>query len=430
LEGKLVKKAEGAISGERKLVDPSDIPEHLLPREYGEKEYLSVPLGTLIRVSQQRGIYNPAFESIKESIDGDDVINPPDVAYLKRDSLDAYLKFINKVWGDEHDIDQFKPDEDGYYHLVIAGHTRVEAMIELEDERLLLATEEGFDISNFPVPKIHSKIYRDLEPEEILALQMGENLHEKPSQERTALAMVETFYYGLETGKWSTKTEFLEANKGKFSRESLNKALLFADLSEEIRGFVFAGVIAYGPVVELARTVSSHRSYILKKYFGERDYYDLSEDERAQVEDTIKTWNASQAAYLQSKKLNVTAAKKRYSSFRHNWDDFDPSLESEGKLFSDPSREWRDYKRHVRDKLLTRVSEVAVLPVSGAVDALELYLQILKPKNPEDFGYDSELEIDADGLGLLEQLESGVRGFEDKLRRMVRGVGEEAVKSS
>lgn len=429
LEGNLVKKT-GESSGERKAAASADIPEYLRPREYGKKEYRSVDLRSLIRVSQQRGVNNPAYFDIKESIANDDIINPPDIAYLRRESLESYLNFINKVWGDEHDIDQFEPDEDGYYHLVIAGHTRVEAMIEIEDERLVAAIEQGYDISEFPSPTIHSKIYRDLEPEEILALQMGENLHEKPSQERTALAMVETFYYGLETGKWSTKTEFLEANKGKFSRDSLNKALLFADLSEEIRGFVFAGVVAYGPIVELARTVSSHRSYILKKFFGEKDYADLSDEERAQVEETIMTWNASQAAYLQSKKLNVTAAKKRYSSYRKNWDDFDPKSESEGRLFSDPSREWRDYKRHVRDKLLSRVGEVAALPVSRAIDALQLYMKILQPKDPDELGYDCELEIDEDGLDLLGQLESGVRGFEDKVRRMVRGVGEEAVKSS
>lgn len=424
----MVKKTEGAVSGERKLVDPSDIPEHLLPREYGEKEYLSVPLESLIRVSQQRGIYNPAFKSIKESIDGDDVINPPDVAYLRRDSLEAYLRFINKVWGDEHDIDQFEPDEEGYYHLVIAGHTRVEAMIELEDERLLKAVEEGYDISNFPIPKIHSKIYRDLQPEDILALQMAENLHEKPSQERTAIAMVETFLYGVEAGKWSNRLEFLEANKGKFSRESLNKALLFADLSETIRGLVFAGVVAYGPIVELARTVPSHRAYILKKYFEGRDYSDLSDEERSDIESMIDTWNASETADLQTKKLNISAAKKHFASYIKNWDNFDPENETQGELFVDRTRQWRDHKKHVRDGLKAKVTEIAALPVSGAFKALQLYVTMLQPRNEfkdAGLGFDTE-----EGQELLGVLDYEVKRFNGKVSRMVSGVGEEAVRSS
>ena len=47
----------------------SEMPEYLRPREYGKKHMQDLPVQSLIRDSQQRGSSNPAFESIKESIE-------------------------------------------------------------------------------------------------------------------------------------------------------------------------------------------------------------------------------------------------------------------------------------------------------------------------------------------------------------------------
>lgn len=410
--------ATTVIDGEKKVVNLDDIPEHLRPREYGKKEYLPVSLNSTIRVSQQRGAYNPAFPSIKDSIKNGDIINPPDIAFLQRDALDAYLQFINKVWGDSHSIDQYQPDEDGYYHLVIAGHTRVEAMVELEDEKLQQAVEEGFDISVFPAATIQSKIYRDLQPEDILALQMDENLHEKPSQERSALAMVETYLYGLEVGKWRTKKQFIEANERKFSQESLNKALVFAELDQTTRDFVFTGAVQYGPVVELAKTVEAHRRYIRLKFFDGRDLSDLSLDEVQEIEAEIQQWNAAEIAFLQKQRLNVTACKKRFEKFRRDWESYTPGQGSQEALFMvDPTREWRDMRRHTRDTLRQRVKEIATLPLSGAFQALQLHVQVMGPDSDE-------------GQEMLDILESGVKQFEGKFAAVVSAAGAVAVEAS
>lgn len=372
-------------------------------------------------VSQQRGANNPAFKNIKESIKNGDLINPPDIALLTQGALESYLQFINKIWGSSHDIGDYSPDEDGYYHLVIAGHTRVEAMIELEDEKTYALVEGGYDISEVGAPTVWGKIYKDLQPEDILALQMDENLHEKPSQERTAIAMVETFLYGLDIGKWRTKKEFVEANEGKFSHDALNKALVFCELDQTTRDFVFTGVVSYGPVVELAKTVTSHRRYILAKYFEGQGYDDLTDAQREEVEKEISQWNASEIAYMQGrgtgkKRLNVTAAKKRYEGFRNSWEQYDPEKETQVALFTDPTREWRDQRRHTRDTLRQRVSEIADLPLSGAFEALQLHVQVMDPTSTE-------------GQEMLRRLESGVRQFDGKLHRVVAGSGALAVSS-
>lgn len=409
-----MKKTAGqATQGGEQVFLHGELPEHLEPREYGKKEYAAVELRSLVMVSQQRGANNPAYGNIKDSIKSGDLINSPDVALLTHESLAAYLTFINKIWGASHNIASYKPDADGYYHLVIAGHTRVEAMIELEDEKAKELAELGFDPAQLRQPTVWGKIYRDLEPEDILSLQMDENLHEKPSQERSAIAMVETFLYGLDIGKWRSKKEFVEANKGKFSQDALNKALVFCELDQTTRDFVFTGVVSYGPVVELAKTVGPHRKYILAKYFEGRTYDQLTDEEREEVEKEISQWNASEIAFMQErgkKKLNVTAAKKRYESFVKSWNSYDHEAESQGKLFVDPTREWRDLRRHTRDTLRQRVMEIAALPVSGAVQALQLHTRVM--------------ELGADeGEEMLEVVGSGVRQFEDKMRRVVAGAG-------
>lgn len=411
-------KKNTVIGGDKIHAPLENIPEYLRPREYGKKEYLPVELNSTIRVSQQRGTHNPAFNSIKESIKNGDIINSPDIAYLKRDSLKSYLAFINKVWGDTHHIDQYHADAEGYYHLVIAGHTRVEAMIELEDERLKQAAVEGFDVSVLPPATIHSKIYRDLEPEDILALQMDENLHEKPSQERTALAMVETYLYGLEVGKWRTKKEFIEANERKFSQDSLNKALVFAELDQTTRDYVFTGAVKYGPVVELAKTVKAHRRYIRMRYFEARSVEDLSPEELDEIEVEIKQWNAAEIAYLQKRKLTVQKCKDRFEKYRKEWEEFTPGQGSQDSLFLvDPTREWRDARAHTRNTLRQRVREIAALPLSGAFQALQLHVQVMDPNSDE-------------GKEMLTILESGVRQFEGKLTKVVSTVGSTAVSAS
>lgn len=396
-------------------IDMSAVPEHLRPREYGKKELMPLPVSALIRVSQQRGNSNPAFASIKESIANGDLINSPDVALLTPEAFSEYLTFINKLWKNDHHIAQYQPDDNGYYYLVIAGHTRVDAVDEIEKDREKAAINAGFDPYDWPVATIDCKVHVGLSPEEILALQMDENLHEKPSQERTAIAMVETYFYGLEQGKWSSKKEFIEKNDGKFSQDALNAALVFCDLDEITRGFVFTGTVAYGPVVELGKTVEPHRNYLAREFFGVQIYDELSPELREEIDQEIITWNAVEIACMQKKRMNITACKARYKSLIDNWLKASSQEEAQQSMFmSDPTREWRDRRAKTRSELRSRVKEVAALPASGAFKALQLHVEVMGPDSEE-------------GAEMLELLESGMNKFERKLAEVVHGSGNAAL---
>lgn len=391
----------------------SEMPEYLRPREYGKKHMQDLPIQSLIRVSQQRGSSNPAFESIKESIENNDIINPPDVAVLSHESFEDYLNFINKLWKKSHHISDYIPNEDGRYNLVIAGHTRVDAIDDIENQRIKRAIDAGYDISNWSESTVNCKIYENISPAEILALQMDENLHEKPSQERTAIAMVETYYYGLENGNWSNTSEFAEINRNKFSKKALEAALIFSNLSEEIREYVFVGAVPYGPIVELGRTVEPHRRYLANKYF-DSDYELLSEEDQFEIEDEILLWNASKVAFIQSKKLNISNAKKHFGSLIENWDAHNPAEDKALSLFVDPDKEWIDHRRRTRAELKKRIQEVSELTTSSAFRSLQLHIEVMKP-NSDEAGV------------MLETLEQGMGMFQDKFSKVVAGAGVVAV---
>lgn len=399
--------------GQKTEVDLSLVPEHLRPREYGKKETAPIPISKIIRVSQQRGVSNPAFGSIKASLDNGDMINQPDVGVVSRESLEAYFDFINRLWGANHSVDDYEPDSFGNYYLAEAGHTRIDAAEALETKRLKDAIEEGYDVTDWPEATVWVKLHRDQEPEDILRLQLDENLHEKPSQERTAIAMVETYFYGLEQGKWSTKDEFVEANK-KFSRNALDAALAFCELDEVIRSFVFTGAVSYGPVVELGKGVALHREYLAKRFFGAECFDELESNYQMEVEEQVQQWNASEIAFIQNKKLNVTAAKARHLSFREEWKGFEMGSDVQDKLFVDPTREWRDQRANTRKELRERVSEIAKLPSSSALRALQLHVEIMQPDTQE-------------GFQMLQQLESGIAGFRRKFEEVVEGAGSVAL---
>lgn len=394
-------------------VDLSLVPEHLRPREYGKREVAPIPVSRIIRVSQQRGTSNPAFEAIKQSIESGDMINQPDIGIVNRESLEQYFNFINRLWGSNHHIDDFEPDSEGNYYLAEAGHTRVDAVESLELEKLKRAIAEGYDISSWPEPTIWVKLHRDQTPEDILRLQLDENLHEKPSQERTAIAMVETYFYGLEQGKWSSKEEFVAVNN-KFSRHALEAALAFCELDEIIRSYVFTGAVSYGPVVEIGKGVSLHRNYLANRYFGVESFKELDLDTQAEVEEQIMLWNASEVALIQNKKMNITAAKKRHQSFRNEWKKENTGTEDQGSFLIDPLQEWRAYRARTRRELRSHINELVGARSEGALRALQLHVNILQPNTEE-------------GSEIFNMLESGLRSFNEKFQRTIKESGGVAV---
>lgn len=394
-----------------------EIPEHLLPREYGKKEIQTLPLFSLIMLSQQRGANNPAYGEIKASINRGDIINIPDVALVKYPAFVNYIEFVNRIWGSSHNVSDYDADRDGYYHLVIAGHTRTEAMIELETEKAKKRVELGFGDIEVGGPTIDAKIYRDLEPQDILALQMDENLHEKPSPERSAIAIVETYLYGLEIGQWQTRQEFITACKNKFSRTSLNQAIAFCKLDQRTREFVFAGTVPYGSAVEVGKCIDPYKAYLSRKFYGDKPFEELSLDEQQQINHDALIWSAGEIAAIQNHSISARKCRDRYKSFRDGWLPRADDDNGQDALFADIDQDYRDHRTAVRKEFRANVRALTSLPISKAGKALQLHMEILEPDTQE-------------GAEIIDILDSGMKDFEQKVRRLVSSAGETALFAS
>lgn len=373
------------IEGDRINMEPT---HRKLEVYFGDRPLCPVILSDLNSLSQQRGAINPAFDDIKLSILRDGLINNPDVAIMEPSDFEKYIKFVNRLWKADHKIGDYTVGDDGRYRLVVAGHTRIDAI-------RAICKDGEIDARNVDV---YCKVYVGLSPEEILAIQMSENIHEKPAPERSAIALVETYYYGLENGAWSNKKEFLEANNGKFSRDALNKAIYFASLPVEVRDLVFAGAIKYSPVIELARVVEKYRDYILHKYFNKKQIDDLDETEKDSVAEDIRLWCCSEVVRIQNNRWSANTCKKRYQSYVSSWTGTTSSVESQGSLFSDPNEEWRRHQAEIRRNFAQSLRELSTRNAINLTEHMKLYLSVLGPDSPETETIYSEAKRAADNL--------------------------------
>jgi len=219
---------------------------------FGEHEVMVLPLEKLIVLPQIRADLNPMLPRLVDDIRANGLINQVDVALLDEQGFDAYLQFVNEVWG--YDLQAsaysgFKDEDSGHYSVVIAGQTRYLAMKQIAEEDGVAADAKV-------------KVYRDLDPQGIINRQFAENLHSEPSLERQAMAIVESYRFGLRHGHWQNKTEFRQYQEGKVSRTMLDNALAFVDLPAEVRDFTFAGHFSYSTAVELGRAVPTLERFV------------------------------------------------------------------------------------------------------------------------------------------------------------------------
>lgn len=305
------------VLGERDMHVEANIPAEFKPREYGRKSIEELRLGQLIMFDQVRSKTNPKVPALRESFRTQDLINQIDVARLERESLEAYINFVNRVWRAEHDIEAFSPDENGFYYVVIAGHSRTAAMILEEKDRAEKAAQAGF-ITDPHKSTVWCKIHDAPTPQEILSLQLNENLYEAPSEERRAMAMVEAFEYGYEMGLWKSRAEFVKANPN-FSPTDIRRALVFLEFDPVHRAFVLDGVIKYGPAVELGKVLGNYRKYVLSRYFNAESVYELADEDAVTYEKYISEWVAVEFSEMSRAKINITAARARYKSLVDSW---------------------------------------------------------------------------------------------------------------
>lgn len=206
---------------------------------YGKHENIEIDRDKLVVLPQVRKQKNEKIDELVESIKQNGLINPIDIAIMDLEHFKSHIAFINSLWKTNIDFKTY-PSINGLYYVIIAGHTRYQAICAIDKEQH----------SN---SKIYAKVHNAKTSEEILSLQLDENIHKEPRIEERAIAIIECYYLGLQTGKWSKKEEFIKENKNKFSRDVLNDALAFSNLPPIIQEYILNKNIYYQVGVELGK---------------------------------------------------------------------------------------------------------------------------------------------------------------------------------
>lgn len=396
--------------------------EYLLPPEfrqpvYGERYPIEeLRLGDIVFGPQVRDKLNPMLHNIRESIARDDMMNNPFVAGMSRGDFLEYIDFANQLWGEEVDPDSYQQAADGKYYLVIAGHTRIMSAKMNEDERAKKAIEQGYEIDPGDAG-ILCKVLNAPTAETIIGLQLAENLHTGVAKEREAMAIVETYEYGLRTARWSSIREFVEMNDGRFSEKMLRDARYFANLPPEVRDQVFCGALPYSVGVEFAKATPKFREHCQWKYFSDKDYAELNEEERTLLDEMTLTWLGGEVAFMQRKKLNRTASKKRIEGYKNNW----AGAIKESRLAASSNRavqdsllemvsadeQAREYLKHLQRNYRQALSELSTLKVEAATNAIRCHIELAK-KGGSDFSSDIAEQIIASERQLIWGVRQGL----------------------
>ncbi|MEM6997351.1 MAG: hypothetical protein AAF413_00405 [Patescibacteria group bacterium] len=296
------------------------VPEEFRPKVYGVHNIMPLRVGDVIMVAQSRNAPNRVRTSLGESIEEIGLLNNPDIARVEEVGFKEYVEFVNRIWGAEHRPDDYSPASDGMYYLVIAGHTRTGTIWDLAERHSAYALEHGYQIDPADTV-IECKIYDAPDPATILSIQLDENLHERVPEERNAVAIVESYYFGLEQGRWSDEKGFVAAAEGKFTPRQLEKALLFAQLPSEYRDAVLANGIPYAVAVEVSSLAIDHRSYVLQDHHGVEDVSELEEELHQDVIRICDYFIGREIALAleKGKRMNISAYRKRCQGFRASW---------------------------------------------------------------------------------------------------------------
>jgi hypothetical protein len=235
------------------------IPAEFMPGIYGDFERRDVLLGQIVVARQVRYGKNPVLPQLVESIDtvgrAKNLHNAPDLVYPDADLLADYLDFTNDTYGGNVSIDDCPSQPDGRYYLAAAGHSRIESIWEIERRRVRAARHAGF--RNVPPPGealvLQAKIHIADEPADILRVQMAENIHSVPVEERQAMGIIGMYLYGKRHKSWGSYEEFgATAGRG-FDSLTLERAHLFSLLPDVTRGKVMMGGYHYAVACELGR---------------------------------------------------------------------------------------------------------------------------------------------------------------------------------
>lgn len=353
------------------------VPSHLQPEVYSCREIIPVQLGLIINsLNQARPDTNPQLSKLKESIRSSDLINEPEVAvYDDQLRLREYVDFINEVWRGDDSPEDLPCDSQGRYYVTIDGHSRIEAITQLARERAETAAAHGHT-TDPGATLIPCKTFYNPSPEEIISRQLAENIHQQVPRERQAMALVETYMYGLKTNRWHNQAEF--SRHTAFPEKSVREALLFSELPPHIRDHVFLNKFPYLGAVELARSARVRVDYELFTNFGNRNIEELSDEEKAALNQGLHDWLGYEVAAAQEKNLNATAIQKRLQAAREKWQEaMEGTRASDPALFMvDPMEEYDAERRRLRSEYHELVQRLAADPLHDWSRLVQLHQEL------------------------------------------------------
>jgi len=283
-------------------------------RILGEYDHMPFRPDQLVTLSQIRGERNVVTNELKEDILFQGLLNPLDVSLVTEDLLEQYINFTNRTWNSDAKIEDFAHLRlpDGRYPLLKSGHSRHEAVTELIAE------------GRFPDDQlVMTRVSSAESVQDIIDWQRGENIHSQPPRERTAMALVESYMYGIETGQWATAAEFIEIHKARgrdASKGSLDQALKYAHLPPRIRNFILAGQVPYLAGVEMGATTDMLTEFVAVSngYHGTADPK-LSEEGRVRLHDIVVMKLDIMCNRIAEDRLNSTASQKFIQGCRNEW---------------------------------------------------------------------------------------------------------------
>lgn len=282
-----------------------DDQEHI----HGHFETVVLFVDQFIKLKQVRGERNGALQQLKDSIQRrvesgrSGLINQFDTVRVDEETLQQYVEFTNTVWKGNVDIADLEHGRqpDGSYYLVNAGHTRHEALSELEAEGAI------------PRWRVEAKVHPITSIDEFIEQQLDENIHTQPPRERRAIAIIESYYWGLKSGAWANQKEYLSQHSD-VSKTTLSEALAFSNLPSGIRDFVLSGKMSYNAGLELGKAAGELEAYLFNKAGVTLET--ATPEDVALVGEALEIELIVEANHIANSRMNSTAAEKRVRSWR------------------------------------------------------------------------------------------------------------------
>lgn len=332
----------------------------------------------IISVSQIRKERNVVLRDLTEDIRTNGLHNPIDVGIVSEAFMAEYLEFVRKTWGDSAKLEGLRSmrREDGTYTLLLAGHSRFQAILDIQDQEFL---ETGV-FTTYPIPvKEHSieSVW------DVIRIQLGENIHSTPPRERQAVALVEAYEYGLQHGQWKDMDEFLSTrDEEDVSRNFMKQAERFRRLTPELRSYVLSGPLDYSAGVELALTVQPLRKLFAAKMGIEGQ---PSDAQAATISELVNIELIILANRIVEEKMRTTAAQSMIKAWRKKWNDQYHMLlldaEEEGSFELDLVVDdfASKHQRERREALKAQLARLAKLKGSDISTMLELASSTVEP---------------------------------------------------